>query len=308
MKRILLFVPLMALFLTFGAHTAQATEGASSYYFPGSSTTFGVAEPPEPGFMAANQLLYFNGNASAAVLRGHVHLELKSSAVYNYLAGFYAFKKPVFGGRLQIGAAAPAGFVTVNASADSTLGTGNIAENSNGFGDSLVTAALYWKKGAVHYKLIQTVFVPSGSYTAGSPANVGRNYWAFDTSLGMTWMNKKGTEISITPGILFNTKNNSTDYQSGNEFHVDVAVNQFLAKNFAVGLHGYYYGQLSDDSGSGARLGAFRGRSLGFGPAILWMPKAGKGNLSVIAKWLHDVDDKNRMHGDYGQVVIGYKF
>ncbi len=56
----------------------------------------------------------------------------------------------------------------------------------------------------------------------------------------MTWMNKKGTEISVMPGILFNSKNPATDYKSGTEFHVDIAVNQFLKKNLAVGLHGYY--------------------------------------------------------------------
>jgi hypothetical protein len=89
---------------------------------------------------------------------------------------------------------------------------------------------------------------------------------------------------------------------------VDVAVNQFLKPNFAVGLHGYYYSQISDDSGNGAVLGGFRGSSLGFGPAILWVPKAGKGNLSVVVKWIHDVDHSRRMQGDYGQFIIGYKF
>ncbi|HWR31773.1 MAG TPA: transporter [Negativicutes bacterium] len=309
MKRMLFLVPLLLCCLVLGPRTAGATEGGSSYYFPGSSTTFVTAVTPEPGFMVADQVLYFKGYASKAVLRGHVNLELDSSAVYNYMAGFYTFKKPVFGGRLQIGAAIPStGNVNVNVSADSTLGSRNLSGNSNGFGDTVASASLYWKKSDIFYKLTQSVYIPTGAYTAGNIANVGRNYWAFDTSLAMTWMNKKGTEISITPGILINTKNQGTDYQSGNEFHIDVAVNQFLKPNVAVGLHGYYYSQMSDDSGSGAVLGGFRGRSLGFGPAILWMPKFGKGNLSVVAKWLRDVDDTNRMHGDYGQFIIGYKF
>jgi len=38
------------------------------------------------------------------------------------------------------------------------------------------------------------------------------------------------------------------------------------------------------------------------------MPRAGKGNMSVIAKWLHDVHRENRMHGDYGQLTVGYRF
>ena len=45
---------------------AQATEGASSYYFPGSSTTFAVAVAPQPGYMVANQMLIYSGSAEKA--------------------------------------------------------------------------------------------------------------------------------------------------------------------------------------------------------------------------------------------------
>ena len=55
--------------------------------------------------MVANQLLFYQGSARQAVLGGRVQLDLKANAVYDYLAGFYTFKKPVWGGRLQIGAA-----------------------------------------------------------------------------------------------------------------------------------------------------------------------------------------------------------
>jgi hypothetical protein len=107
---------------------------------------------------------------------------------------------------------------------------------------------------------------------------------------------------------MFNTENAKTDYQSGNEFHVDFMVNQFLAKNFAVGIQGYWYNQVTSDGGSGARLGDFRGKSVGIGPALLWMPDCAKSKLSLIAKWLHDIDNKNRMAGDYGQFIVNYKF
>jgi len=309
MKRLLVCISLIAVCLQMNPQTVQATEGGSSYYFPGVSATFGVGIAPEPGFMMAEQLLYFNGRAEKAVLRGQVQLELKSNAIYNYVGGFYTYKKPVFGGRLQLGAAVPAGFVNVRAGANTNNQSLSVSDAASNLGDTMVSGALYWKKGKFHYKLVQSVFMPTGGYTPGNMANVSRNYWGFDTSFAMTWMNPKtGTEVSIMPGILFNTKNHATDYQSGNEFHVDVALNQFLKPNFAVGLHGYYYSQLSGDGGSGAKLGSFKGRSLGFGPAILWMPKSGKGNLSIVAKWLRDVSDTHRMHGDYGQFTIGYKF
>jgi hypothetical protein len=309
MRRMLFVVTLLACCLMPGMRTAQATEGASSHYFPGSSTTFAVAVPPAPGFMAVSQMLYYSGKASTAVLRGHVHLDLKADAFYDYIGGFYTFDKPVLGSRLQIGMAVPVGHMGVRANAGTPFHTINAADSKTDIGDAMISAALYWGKGDFHYKLVESVFVPTGGYAAGNLASVGRNYWSFDTSLAITWLNAKtGTEISVTPGIMFNTTNSATNYKSGNEFHVDFAANQFFTPNFAVGLHGYYYRQVSGDSGRGAVLGSFAGESSGIGPALLWTPKAGKGKLSVIAKWIHDLSQKNRLHGDYGQLTVGYKF
>ena len=87
----LLILGLMVCLAT-GTQIAMATEGGSSYYFPGASATFGVGVAPHPGFMMANQLIYYRGSAERAVLRGHVNLELESTAVYNFLAGFYTFE------------------------------------------------------------------------------------------------------------------------------------------------------------------------------------------------------------------------
>lgn len=309
MKLTAFFVPLLICSLILGMQTAQATEGASSHYFPGSSTAFAVATPPAPGLMMASQTLYYNGRAAAAVMGGYAHLDLKAEACYDYIGAFYTFKKPVLGGRLQIGAAVPVGHASVNANVGTPYHAINASDNRTDIGDSMVSAALYWGKGNFHYKLVESIFIPTGGYNADNLANVGRNYWSFDTSLAMTWLDSKtGTEISVTPGIMFNTRNTATDYKSGNEFHVDFAVNKFLSPDFAMGLHGYYYRQLSGDSGSGAVLGGFEGESFGIGPAFLWLPKAGKGKLSVSAKWLHDLRQTNRMHGDYGQLTVGYKF
>lgn len=302
-----ILVVMCCLFL--GHHTVQAMEGASSNYFPGTTGTFAVAVAPNPGFMFANQMLFYNAKASQAVLRGRVDAEVKGEAFYNYVGGFYTFDKSLLGGRFQIGAAVPLGYAHVTAGIDTAFGSRGVADTNTNIGDSIIAPALHWKAGDFHFKLAETVYLPTGDYSTSQLANIGRNYWGFDTTFAMTWMYMKtGTEVSVIPGIMFNTKNTKTQYQSGNEFHVDFMVNQFLAKNFAVGAQGYYYRQVSGDSGSGAKLGGFEGRSLGFGPALLWMPDFAKGKLSLIAKWLHDVDHKNRMEGDYGQFIVSYNF
>jgi hypothetical protein len=50
--------------------------------------------------------------------------------------------------------------------------------------------------------------------------------------------------------------------------HLDVGASQFLSKQFFVGLVGYWYNQLSCDSGAGDRVGCFESRVAGIGPQI----------------------------------------
>lgn len=294
------------------ADSAHATEGAASYYFAGGFGTFLTAVPPQPGFTAASQTLMFGGQTQRAVLQGRATFGLKAFALYEYLAGSYAFESSILGGRLQIGAAAPVigtTSMTVNLEVRPVRSFSGSAA-ATGFGDMLINpVALYWSFGEVHVKLAQWVVAPTGRYDVNSVINVGRNYWAFDTQLGVTWFHKAtGTEFTVLPGIMLNTTNPATDYKSGNEFHLDFMVNQFLAPTFAVGLQGYWYKQVDGDRGSGARLGAFMGESFGIGPAFLWTPEAAGGRASIVLKWLHDVSNTNRLNGDWGQVALSYRF
>ena len=52
----------------------------------------------------------------------------------------------------------------------------------------------------------------------------------------LTWFhNATGTEISVLPGILFNTTNPATGYHTGTEFHMDFMLNQFVMPSVAIG-------------------------------------------------------------------------
>lgn len=291
---------------------AQASEGAASYYFAGGFATFLTAVPPEPGFTAASQTLMFGGQAQRAVLRGRATFGLTAFALYEYVVGSYAFEPPILGGRLQVGAAAPViGTASMNVTLDvGRFGTFSGGASDTGFGDMLLNPfAFYWSFGEFHVKLAQWVVAPTGRYDVNKVINVGRNYWAFDTQLGLTWFHKAtGTEFSVLPGIMLNTINPATDYKSGTEFHLDFMANQFLAPTFAIGLQGYWYKQIDGDSGSGAVLGPFMGESFGLGPAILWTPEAFKGRAAIVVKWLHDISNTNRLNGDWGQVAVSYRF
>ncbi len=293
-------------------NVAEASEGAASLYFPGGFGSFLVAVPPEPGFTAASQTLMFGGNAQRSVLSGRQTFGISAFALYEYLAGYYAFERPVLGGRLQVGAGVPViAYATSTVSLQTQrFGAFSGAASDVNFGDVILTPfSLAWNFGEFNVKLTQLVIAPTGHYDSNAVINVGRNYWAFDTQLALTWFHKAtGTEVSLLPGIMFNTTNPATDYRTGTEFHLDFMVNQFVAQDIAVGFQGYWYKQIEGDSGTGATLGPFMGESFGIGPAVLWAPAQLGGRYALILKWLHDVSNTNRLNGDWGMVTMSWRF
>jgi hypothetical protein len=290
---------------------ALAAEGASSDYLPGTAGDFGVALPPEPGLQIANILWIQSGDVGRAVVDGKVDIGLDVDVVLDIVAATYTFDTSVLGGLYTVGIAVPFGYAKLDAKATGPFGgSAGFSEDSFNLSDIAVTPLqLNWSAGNFHFKFSETVIIPTGAYDVNNPVNLGRNYWSFDTLGAVTWFNpESGTEVSVAPGIMFNTENNATDYKTGTEFHVDFMANQFLAETFAVGVRGYYYQQLTGDSGSGAVLGDFKSESFGIGPGFLWTPAAAGGKLAVVGKWMHDLHAKNRFESDYGILTVAWQF
>jgi hypothetical protein len=109
-------------------------------------------------------------------------------------------------------------------------------------------------------------------------------------------------------GPLADSSSLHRDYRTGTELHVDFMVNQFLADSLGVGFHGYVYDQLSGDTGSGTVLGSFESESVGLGGALFWIPGFADGRLSIVGKWIHDLDSTNRLEADYGTLDLVWTF
>lgn len=125
--------------------------------------------------------------------------------------------------------------------------------------------------------------------------------------MSLSWLSSKiGTEVSAFAGYDISTKNNKTDYQSGDMVHLDITVAQHLplfGGFVGVGANGFYYQQVRGDSGSGGKLGDFEGRTTGIGPVISYAMKIGKSkpkaaDLVAELKWLPELNVEKRLKGD----------
>ena len=145
-------------------------------------------------------------------------------------------------------------------------------------------------------------YAPTGNDKVGRLANTGKNFWTVEPVLGLMYFGQKnGIEGSVFTGFDFNTENTDTDYQSGRQVHVDGTLAQHVPRAgrlVGAGVSAYYYQQVSDDSGSGATLGAFKGRTIGLGPAISYARKVSGCDTITELKWLNEVETKNRLDGD----------
>ena len=79
---------------------------------------------------------------------------------------------------------------------------------------------------------------------------------------------------------------------------------QNFSKSFALGVSGYFYDQITGDSGAGARLCAFEGRVIGVVPAMNLNFELGKIPVSTNLKYFHEFDARNRLEGDAGFVTF----
>jgi hypothetical protein len=270
-----------------------------------------LAVPPAPGLTVANTVWFQTGSLGSAVLGGNVELGLDLDLALNLASASYTFETPVLGGAYTMAAMVPFGYANLSASLTGP-GGGRIDASGDSFALSdiaLIPVQLNWSAGAFSFKASQAIIAPTGAYDASDAINLGRNYWSFDTAAAVTWFDPEGgREVSLAPGIMFNTENPDTDYRTGAEFHLDFTATQFVSESFAVGLRGYWYKQISGDSGAGAVLGDFKSESVGLGLGFLWTPPVGDGRLSIAGKWMHDVYADNRFEADYFTLTGAWNF
>ena len=299
--------------------SAHAEEGASGHYAPGANASFVDTLPSKPGLAIANFFNYYDGSASVSKqlpYGGLITAGLDATAYSDTVIALYTTPLKLLGGYYAVGAAIP--FVWVEAKGEVTGPLGNTftkRDKASGIGDiTLYPFMLGWTglKGDLKSDVRLGIYAPTGNYDKGELANLGKNYWTFEPAVSLSYISSKiGLELSAFAGMDFNTENHKTDYQTGTQFHLDFTAAEHLplfGGVIGVGVNFFYYQQISGDSGSGATLGDFKGRTIGIGPVLSYAMKIWKKDLVAEVKWLPEIDVKNRLEGDYIWFKLGTVF
>lgn len=313
-----------AAILTLGAvaitvELAAADEGGVSFWLPGIYGSL-AATPMQPGLSFASVYYHTSVSASGNVaaarevtiggLNPTVNVNLNANLDANVdlvlLNPTYVFSTPVFGGQLAIGLMGIVGHnkTSIDGTLTAMVGpivatrSGSIDSSLTGFGDLYPQASLRWNMGVHNFMTYVTGDIPVGAYNPSRLANLGIGHGAIDGGVGYTYLNPAtGHEFSAVTGLTYNFKNNDTNYQNGVDWHLDWGASQFLSKQFFVGAVGYFYNQITADSGQAAFLGSNESRVIGVGPQIGFLFPVGNMQGYLNVKGYGEFDAASRPSG-----------
>lgn len=259
---------------------ARADAGGVGFWLPG---IFGslAAAPTVPGWAYASIYLHLQADAGATKNfvtsgggSGSVVTGLNAHGDALALGITYTSPLTVLGGQAAVSILTAPGNVGLGIDATLTGPAGNAisgvrTDNRTTVSDVFYQGTLKWNQGVHNEMVYITGNIPSGTYDPNRLANLNLGFVAWDAGAGYTYFDPKtGHEFSVVGGLTYSLPNPYLQYQNGIDFHVDWAASQFLSKNVQIGIVGYFYQQITDDTGPGAKLGGYRGRAIGIGPQI----------------------------------------
>lgn len=273
----------------------SATEFGGGAY-PNGAEDFMAGAVPPPGTYFLDYLTYYKADKFKVGSSISSPFDLKVTAnVFRFL---HVTKHQILGGFWGVQVFVPILNVDVTVPGRS--------QSKTGVGDIIVDPfILSWHWKNFHLVTGLDIYIPTGSFDKNDLANLGRNYWTFEPVVGATFISDSGFEVSGKFMYDFNTKNDDTEYKSGQEFHFDYTIAQKFG-NWSVGLGGYYYKQTTADKLNDNKVSpdGFKGQVFAFGPQIKYDYK----NMSFILKYQTETSVENRPEGDKFWFKFVYAF
>ncbi len=285
------------------ATASHADEGGAGFWIPGQFGSL-AAVPSEAGWSLP--LLYLHTSVSEGADRqtargGQLVAGIQARADSILAFPTYTFETPVLQGQAALGLGVGPGWMDASASATfSTPGgrpiSGHRSDSASGGSDLYGQGTLKWNQGVHNYMVYGMFGARVGTYSVNRLANLGLNHWSLDGGGGYTYFDKKN-EFSAVLGFTYNFKNEDTQYKNGVDAHIDWAASRFLSAQTHAGLVGYFYQQLTGDSGSGAVFGSHKSSVTGLGVQLGHFFPVGRSTWYVNVKAYDEFAAENRPSG-----------
>jgi hypothetical protein len=284
---------------------SYAAESGAGFYLLGSKGPAAAVMPP-PGVYFQNDIYVYSGELGGGTqlpTGGKIAVGVEGKAAIEIPTVIWVLPEEVMGGHLGLSASLPVGWKETSADVTLTRPLGGVISGSTTdpvftMGDPLVSAFVGWEAGDFHYQVGTLVNIPIGDYQDGELSNIAFHHWGADVFAAATWLDPEtGIDVSGVLGMTFNAENPATDYRTGNELHFEWAVSKQVNEQFSAGLIGYYYNQVTGDSGDGAAR-PFKGEASAIGATIGWNFKFGEHPVAARIKYFHEFNVTNRAEGD----------
>jgi len=291
--------------------SASAVEYAYGTYSLGSSA-FGAGVTPPPGTYVTEGLFYFRGTIGTAVQFGDDILNAggKANLFSEATNILYVPERKLFGGNMGLSLTVPVNFVDYSGTLTGPLNN-SITRSVDGWGmgDVVSRFQLGWQLGDFSHLFYVQAVAPTGHWERFFEPITGFYRPGVDTGWAFTWTDrKKVVQLNGTVGFTFNAENTATNYQSGNEFHFEWAAGMEIAPGLIIGVVGYDYRQITNDSGSGDTIGPFVGRVDAVGPGLSYTTLIGTTPVVFNMRHYQEFNGENHFQGNSSIVSLTVRY
>ena len=287
-----------------------ATEGLIATKAPGVDTTYAGMMPPPGlhvtnfiGFYTADRVLDSDGNDRLNISNYDIRViteTLRFRYIWPEVKFLGANIETRFGFNL---------LTDIHFSFDLRTPRGVIRrhDDTRNHGDAHFALVLGWHGKRFHHMVGSLLFIPTGHFSRNELANTSRGYWSIGPSYWFTWFPVEQLEVSGALVSAINFENPETHFHSGFELSLDYNVGYAVTPDLQVGLSGYIYKQLQDDTVRGRRFtDGNRGQAVAIGPMLHWHPRNSR--FGVVFKWQHEEAVRNRPKGERFFLQAAYSF
>ena len=189
------------------------------------------------------------------------------------------------------------GFYGVQPFVNLRLSAGGFSDSNKGLGDFVFAPLLAWHDRSHNWAIALESVVPTGEYDKknGKPiiANIGKNYYTIRPVFAYSYIQPDGWDISTKASYSVNTKNEDTDYKSGDYIALDYNVGYKVSPVLTVGMSGYALKQLSSDKLESVAVDN-KAQVIAYGPTIAYHPSK---QWFIESKYLFEDQVENKSKG-----------